>query len=477
LVQGSSLVAEKEVSIMISGRMLIVDDNISLRESLTTVFLAEGFVVDQAEDGGLAIEMLGKHNYDVVITDVKMPKIGGIDVLKAAKKLNPSSVVVMMTGYGTVESAVEAMKFGASDYLQKPFSVEEMQLRVINGLKIRHYEHELTYLRGERNIIYHFDNFIGESPSIKKVFAVLKKVSRSNASILITGETGTGKELVAGAIHYSSQRSNNGFVKVNCAALHDNLLESELFGHEKGAYTGAVKQRIGRFEQAHRGTLFLDEIGDMSLNTQAKVLRVIQEKEFERLGGGRTIKVDVRILSATNKDLAQAVQDKAFREDLYFRLNVITIKIPALRERKEDIPLLADYFLKKFAGDLKKNVRHISPGALSLLKRYQWPGNVRELENCLERAVLMCEGSEIKREDLFFMEDVETASNGDSLALKIPPLGIQLKDMEKTLVVETLKMCNWVQKDAAEMLGISKRVMNYKVKQYNLSNPRWIKNK
>ena len=462
---------------MISGRMLIVDDNVSLRESLTTVFLAEGFLVDQAEDGGLAIEMLGKHNYDVVITDVKMPKIGGIDVLKAAKKLNPSSVVVMMTGYGTVESAVEAMKFGASDYLQKPFSIEEMQLRVVNGLKMRHYEHELTYLRGERNIIYHFDNFIGESPSIKKVFAMLKKVSRSNASILITGETGTGKELVAGAIHYSSQRSSNSFVKVNCAALHDNLLESELFGHEKGAYTGAVKQRIGRFEQAHRGTLFLDEIGDMSLNTQAKVLRVIQEKEFERLGGGRTIKVDVRILSATNKDLAQAVQDKSFREDLYFRLNVITIKIPALRERKEDIPLLADYFLKKFAGDLKKSVRHISPGALSLLKRYQWPGNVRELENCLERAVLMCEGSEIKREDLFFMEDMETAEDGDSLALKIPPSGIQLKDMEKSLVVETLKMCNWIQKDAAEMLGISKRVMNYKVKQYNLSNPRWIKNK
>jgi len=327
---------------MISGRILIVDDNVSLRESLAAVFLAEGFIVDQAEDGGSAIENLGQNNYDVVITDIKMPKIGGIDVLKGAKKLNPSTVVVMMTGYGTVESAVEAMKFGASDYLQKPFSIEEMQLRVVNGLKIRHYEHELTYLRGERNIIYHFDNFIGESPSIKKVFATLKKVSRSNASILITGETGTGKELVAGAIHYSSQRSKNSFVKVNCAALHDNLLESELFGHEKGAYTGAVKQRIGRFEQAHRGTLFLDEIGDMSLSTQAKVLRVIQEKEFERLGGGRTIKVDVRILSASNKDLPQEVRNKAFREDLYFRLNVITIRIPALRERKEDIPLLAD---------------------------------------------------------------------------------------------------------------------------------------
>ncbi|MCD6151426.1 MAG: sigma-54-dependent Fis family transcriptional regulator, partial [Deltaproteobacteria bacterium] len=398
---------------MISGRILIVDDNVSLRESLAAVFLAEGFIVDQAEDGSLAIEKLGQNNYDVVITDIKMPKIGGIDVLKEAKKLNPSTVVVMMTGYGTVESAVEAMKFGAYDYLQKPFSIEEMQLRVVNGLKMRHYEHELTYLRGERNIIYHFDNFIGESPSIKKVFATLKKVSRSNASILITGETGTGKELVAGAIHYSSQRTKSSFVKVNCAALHDNLLESELFGHEKGAYTGAVKQRIGRFEQAHRGTLFLDEIGDMSLSTQAKVLRVIQEKEFERLGGGRTIKVDVRILSATNKDLPQEVQNKQFREDLYFRLNVITIRIPALRERKEDIPLLSDHFLRKFAGDLKKNVRLISPGAMSLLKRYQWPGNVRELENCLERAVLMCEGSEIKREDLSFMEDMEAVS-GDA---------------------------------------------------------------
>ncbi|MBN2332080.1 MAG: sigma-54-dependent Fis family transcriptional regulator [Deltaproteobacteria bacterium] len=458
------------------GSILVVDDNSSLRESLAAVFHADGFLVDQAEDGMQAVDCLVKTNYDVVITDIKMPKVGGLDVLKEAKKLNATTVVIIMTGYGTVESAVEAMKLGAFDYLQKPFSIEEMQLRVVNGLRVRDYEHELTYLRGERNVIYNFDNFIGQSASVKKVFATLKKVSRSNASVLITGETGTGKELVAGAVHYSSQRSSSGFVKVNCAALHENLLESELFGHEKGAYTGAMKQRIGRFEQAHRGTLFLDEIGDMTLSTQAKVLRVIQEKEFERLGGNRTIKVDVRILSATNKDLSQAVQDKQFREDLFFRLNVITIRIPSLRERKDDIPLLASFFLKKFSGDLKKHVRGISPGAVSLLQRYQWPGNVRELENCIERAVLMCEGTEIKQEDLFFMEDMEPRTS-ESLPLKMPPEGIQLKEMEEALVVETLKMCNWIQKDAAKMLGISKRVMNYKVKQYNLSNPRWIKNK
>ena len=458
------------------GRMLIVDDNQALRESLVAVFQAERFQIDEAANGKLAIDMLGRLHYDVVLTDVKMPRLSGLEVLKKAKEINPSTVVIVMTGYGTVESAVEAMRLGAYDYLQKPFSVEEMQLRVVNGLKMRLYEHELTYLRGERDIIYRFDNFIGESQAIKRVFATLKKVSRSNASVLITGETGTGKELVAGAIHYSSQRAAGNFVKVNCAALHENLLESELFGHERGAFTGANKQRIGRFEQAHLGTMFLDEIGDMSLSTQAKVLRVLQEKEFERLGGSRTIKVDVRIISATNKELSQAVKDKEFREDLFYRLNVITIRIPPLRERKDDIPLLADFFRRRFCGDLKKNVQGISKGAFSLLQRYQWPGNVRELENCIERAVLMCESDEIKREDLFFMDELGSAKDGN-LTLKIPPAGITLKEMEKTLLQETLKMCNWVQKDAAEMLGISKRVMNYKVKQYNLSHPRWIKNK
>ncbi|MBN2232533.1 MAG: sigma-54-dependent Fis family transcriptional regulator [Deltaproteobacteria bacterium] len=459
------------------GRLLIVEDNRSLRESLREVFLADGFLVDEAADGQSALQLLDRLQYDVIITDIKMPNVGGIEVLRGAKAVNSSTVVIVMTGYGTVESAVEAMKLGAFDYLQKPFPLEELRLRVTKGLKVLSWERELTYLRGERNIIYEFDNFVGESPRIREVFRTLKKIARSNASILITGETGTGKELVAGAVHYSSPRAGGNFVKVNCAALHENLLESELFGHEKGAFTGADKQRVGRFEQAHRGSLFLDEIGDMALSTQAKLLRVLQGKEFERLGGNRTIKVDVRIISASNKDLAAAVAEREFREDLYYRLNVVTIRIPALRERREDIPLLADYFRKKFSGDLKKRVTAIAPAAINLLNRHHWPGNVRELENCIERAVLMCEGATIRPEDLLLGGEATGAGGAEETVFRLPPGGITLAEMERRLVIESLEMCDWVQKDAAGMLGISRRVMNYKVRQYGLSNPRWIKNR
>jgi len=296
---------------------------------------------------------------------------------------------------------------------------------------------------------------------------------------LISGETGTGKELVAGAIHYSSPRSAKSFIKVNCAALHDNLLESELFGHEKGAYTGASRQRIGRFEQADRGTLFLDEIGDMSLGTQAKLLRVLQEKEFERLGGDKTIKVDARIISASNKDLAKIIREGDFREDLFYRINVINVHLPPLRERREDIPLLAESFIRKFAADLKKNITSLHPDAAKFLQKHHWSGNVRELQNCIERAMLMSDGPEIMITDLLFMRDLGSGDGADeSCAMfKLPPQGLKLDDVERSLIIETLEACNWVQKDAAEMLGISKRVMNYKVKQLGLANARWLKNK
>ncbi len=301
----------------------------------------------------------------------------------------------------------------------------------------------------------------------------MRKVAKSNTTVLVRGETGTGKELIAGAIHHNSHRAARNFIKVNCAALQENLLESELFGHEKGAFTGADKQRIGRFEQADGGTLFLDEIGDMSPNTQAKILRVLQEHEFERLGGTRTLKVDVRLIAATNRDLPAMVEAGAFREDLYYRLNVVTIEMPPLRERKEDIAALAGFFIRRFAGELKKKIDGLEPDALKLLMRYHWPGNIRELENAIERAMLLADGTHISIDDLRLGDTGAVGSPREAASVvKIPPTGIPLEEIERLAIVEALKMSNWVQKDAAELLAISPRVMNYKIKTLGIDFPR-----
>jgi len=301
----------------------------------------------------------------------------------------------------------------------------------------------------------------------------VRKVAKSNTTVLVRGETGTGKELIAGAVHHNSHRAARNFIKVNCAALQENLLESELFGHEKGAFTGADKQRIGRFEQADGGTLFLDEIGDMSANTQAKILRVLQEHEFERLGGTRTLKVDVRLIAATNRDLPTMVESGAFREDLYYRLNVVAIEMPPLRERKEDVGALAGFFIHRFSGELKKKVEGLEPDALKLLMRYHWPGNIRELENAIERAMLLADGTHISTEDLRLGDTGASGSARESASIiKIPPTGIPLEDIERLAIIEALKMSNWVQKDAAELLAISPRVMNYKIKTLGIDFPR-----
>jgi transcriptional regulator with GAF, ATPase, and Fis domain len=313
---------------------------------------------------------------------------------------------------------------------------------------------------------------------MREIFRTIHKVARSNATVLILGETGVGKELVAEALHRNSSRAEHPFVKMNCAALHENLLESELFGHERGAFTGAERQRIGRFELANGGTLFLDEIGNMSLSTQVKVLRVLQEREFERLGGSRTIKVDVRLIAATNLQLEEAIARGDFREDLYYRLNVVTVKVPPLRERKEDILPLAKHFIDEAAREMKKDLRGIDPGAVRVLQRHTWPGNIRELKNAMERAVLLCEHPYIRQEDLHLVSD---GAGSDELAgqinLRLPPNGILLDDLEKLAILEALRINNWVQKDAAKFLGISSRVMNYKVAKYEIKNPRWSKNK
>jgi len=394
-------------------------------------------------------------------------------VLRTTKALHPTSAVILMTAFGSVHTAVEAMKIGAFDYVQKPFEIEEMELKVEKALEHRRLKHEIEYLRHTQSDIYDFDRIVGASGALQSVLTVVKKVAKSNTTCLIRGETGTGKELIAGAIHHNSLRATRNFVKVNCAALQENLLESELFGHEKGAFTGADKQRIGRFEQADGGTLFLDEVGDMSANTQAKILRVLQEHEFERLGGTRTLRTDVRVIAATNRNLPQMVANGQFREDLYYRLNVVSIEMPPLRERKDDVGQLAMFFLRRFAAELKKRVDGLSPDALKLLMRYNWPGNIRELENSIERAVLMSDGSQVTSTDLRLGElSTSTASSDGSPVVKIPPTGIALEEIERQALIEALKMSNWVQKDAAELLNISPRVMNYKIKTLAIEYPR-----
>ena len=455
------------------GRILIADDHETLRRGLAQALTDAGHEIEEAPNGNAAIEKLHEGSFDVVVSDLRMGGSTGIDVLKTAKALHPSSSVILMTAFGSVSTAVEAMKAGAFDYVQKPFEIEEMEVKIQKALDLRRMQNEIDYLRHTQGEIYNFDKIIGSSGALSSVLNVVKRVAKSNTTVLVRGETGTGKELIAGAVHHSSLRSARSFIKVNCAALQENLLESELFGHEKGAFTGADKQRIGRFEQADGGTLFLDEIGDMSPNTQAKILRVLQEHEFERLGGTRTLKVDVRLIAATNRDLPTMVDAGAFREDLFYRLNVVTIEMPPLRERKDDVAALANFFIRRFSGELKKKMDGLSPDALKLLMRYHWPGNIRELENAIERAMLLADGAQIAATDLRLGETSTLGAPRDSqTVVKIPPTGIPLEEVERLALVEALKMSNWVQKDAAELLAISPRVMNYKIKTLGIDFPR-----
>jgi Nif-specific regulatory protein len=396
-----------------------------------------------------------------------------MDVLRTTRSIQPNAAVILMTAFGSIHTAVEAMKIGAFDFVQKPFEIEEMELKIEKAIELRHLKYQVDYLRHTQQDIYDFDRIVGASGALQQVLSIVKKVARSNSTILIRGETGTGKELIAGAIHHNSLRAQRAFVKVNCAALQENLLESELFGHEKGAFTSADKQRIGRFEQADGGTLFLDEVGDMSPSTQAKILRVLQEHEFERLGGTRTLRVDVRIIAATNRNLSTMVQDGRFREDLFYRLNVVSVDMPPLRERKDDIGALAEFFVRRFCAELKKKVDGISPEAQKVLMRHNWPGNIRELENVVERSVLLVEGPMIDVSDLQIGEQTSAPASGErAQIIKIPPTGMPLEEIERQAVLEALKMSNWVQKDAAELLGISPRVMNYKIKILSIEIPR-----
>jgi DNA-binding NtrC family response regulator len=455
------------------ARILVADDHDALRRGLALALSAAGHEVEEASNGNAALERLHESYFDVVVSDLKMGGSDGLDVLRTTKALHPTVSVILMTAFGTVNTAVEAMKSGAFDYVQKPFEIEEMEVKIEKALELKRLRHELDYLRNEQQETYDFEKIVGNSEALQRVLGVVKKVAKSNSTVLIHGETGTGKELIAGAIHHNSLRAARNFVKVNCAALQENLLESELFGHEKGAFTGADRQRIGRFEQADGGTLFLDEIGDMSPSTQAKILRVLQEHEFERLGGTRTIRVDVRLIAATNRDLPVMVAAGGFREDLYYRLNVVSVQTPPLRERKEDILALAMSFLRRYGNELKKRLDGLDPEAQKLLMRYNWPGNIRELENAIERAALLAERSVVTADDLRLGDAAQgTTMSRESAVVRIPPTGIPLEDVERQALTEALKMANWVQKDAADLLSISPRVMNYKIKTLKIELPK-----
>jgi Nif-specific regulatory protein len=470
-------------------KILIVEDHDSLRKGIAEAFQRSGHRVTEAPDAETAIRLIGEEFFGVVITDVSLPGKSGLDVLKTAKTTNPLTTVIVMTAYGTVDNAVEAMRLCCDDYIQKPFQLEELELKVSKLLEHQAVRQELDDLRGR---VGWPSQLVGTSAALRQLIGIIEKVARGNSTVLLEGETGTGKELIANAIHAASPRNTRSLVKVNCAALPEPLLESELFGHERGAFTGAERQRIGRFELANGGTLFLDEIGDMSLPTQAKLLRVMQEQTFERVGGEKTITVDVRIIAATNKHLETEARERRFREDLFYRLNVVTITLPPLRDRIEDIPLLARHFLERYARELGKPVVAIEPAAGKILEGYHWPGNIRELENTIERAVLMVEGDTIRAHDLGLpshslpkpttnqpatgrLQALVTNPSGSSPAAG--PSSRRLDDVEKTTILEALADTNWVQKDAAHILGVSPRVLNYKIKSHGITHPSWLKHR
>ncbi len=453
--------------------ILVVDDEKSLRDFLTIMLENEGYEVETASSGEKAVKLILEKEFDLVLTDFRMKKANGIEVLEAVKEHNPITPVVLMTAYASAETAVEAMKKGAYDYISKPFNVEDLQLTVKNAIEKKALADQNNFLKSALKDKFGFTNFIGSSASMQRIFKLIEKVADSNATILIGGESGTGKELVAKAIHFNGARRNYPFISINCGAVPENLLESELFGHEKGAFTGADASKVGLMETANKGTFFLDEVGEAPLSIQVKLLRVLQEREITRVGGNKTISVDLRIVAASNIELAKAVKNKTFREDLYYRLNVIPLDLPPLRERIEDIPLLVTHFINKYNEDRQgeNKIQGVHPDAMSLLEKYSWPGNVRELENVIERAVVLETGETIHISSL--PEGISGAAEPSSevtLPSSDQPVDLEktLDQIEKKMLSGALDQSNGIINKAAKQLNLSFRSMRYRIQKHKL---------
>ncbi len=445
--------------------VLVVDDEKNIREGLKKALELDGYNVYLAADGLEGLKLIENEEIDLVITDLRMPEMSGEELLRRVVESYPTVQVIILTGHGTIETAVQAMRDGAFDFLTKPVNLDRLSLLVKRALSTRELVLQHRALQEELEKQKQFANVIAKSPQMTAIFDVVHQVAPTKASVLITGESGVGKELIADAIHRLSDRKDKPFVKVHCAALTESLLESELFGHEKGAFTGAVGRKRGRFELAHLGTIFLDEIGEINPNVQVKILRVLQEKRFERVGGEETLQVDTRIISATNADLRSEIEAGRFREDLFYRLNVVNIEVPPLRERKEDIPLLVSAFIKEFARENNKHVEGIDPKARSVLYNYSWPGNVRELRNCIESATVMCKGNIIHVDDL----PPSVVGDSDNDYIKIS-LGSKLSEAEEEIIRSTLNANKGNKSKTAEILGIGRKTLHRKIAEYGIES-------
>lgn len=445
--------------------ILVIDDEKNIREGLAEAMELEGYKSFTAENGKLGLERIAEGDIDLVITDLRMPEVTGEQVLKKVTAENPGVPVIVLTGHGSIDAAVDAMRNGAYDFLTKPVNLDELAMVVKRALQGRELALQHRHLQEELNSSKSFENIIGKSVEMQKVFNLVKKAAASKANVLITGESGVGKELICNAIHNLSQRKDKPLVKVHCAALTESLIESELFGHEKGAFTGAATMQRGRFELADGGSIFLDEIGEINQNVQIKILRVLQEKKFERVGGTQTLEVDTRIIAATNRNLEQEVNEKRFREDLFYRLKVVEIHVPPLRERKEDIPLLITSFLSKFAEENGKSISGIDERARSALYKYNWPGNIRELQNCIESAVVMCEGNKITLDDL--PPNISQASSEEVIQI---PAGMKMEDAEKMIIMQNLAINKGNKTKTADILGIARKTLHRKLDEWGVTD-------
>ena len=456
---------------MAAERILVVDDEEANREFLYELLTYEGYEVETAADGLTGISLIESTPFHILLSDLKMPEMSGVEMIRQMRELSPSTIGIIFTGYATIETAVEAIKAGAYDYVTKPFRADEILMVLKRAIEYQRLNRENINLRKQLKTKYRFDNIISDHPKMQAIFELVEKVSDSDSTVLVYGESGTGKELIARALHYNSHRQDKPLIPINCGAIPEELLESELFGYEKGAFTGAVSSRVGRFELANGGTLFLDEIGEMSPALQVKLLRVLQEREFERVGGTRTIKIDVRIIAATNKDLEAMIESQQFREDLFYRLNVIPIWVPPLRERHSDIALLVSYFITRFNAEKKRHIDGITPEALERLYNYRWPGNVRELENVIERITILKGNGMIAPSDL---PEKLTRSfrNGMVPNVDVPDEGLDfdavVQTFEKQLLTKALEKTQGVKSKAAELLHMNRTTLVEKVKKLRL---------